>query len=308
MNIRVIDQLEWSTAKGGHVKYKTFLFGGAALLVLAGGLFLYLLAVGKGQGDALATVNGEKITADQFAKAVEKVQEPARTMFKEDPAQFLDIMIIKSLVLQELKAQNFTSEKGTKDEDELIEEFLEKKFADPPAVSEEEVKAFYETHKERMEGKTLEQIAPMIQQVLGQGKLEEEYARYLAGIREKADVKINQEGLQSVSTKPPDFNTKEEFSAALKNGKPLLVDFGSNSCIPCRQLRPILQEISREKAGRMDVLVIDVYRYKDLAQEYKIQVIPTIIIFDAAGKEVFRGQGFMPKEAIMDQLKKVEIG
>jgi thioredoxin-related protein len=44
-----------------------------------------------------------------------------------------------------------------------------------------------------------------------------------------------------------------------------------------------------------------------LANEYRIQVIPTIILFDSSAKEVFRNQGFMPKAAIMEQTRKVGV-
>jgi thioredoxin 1 len=103
------------------------------------------------------------------------------------------------------------------------------------------------------------------------------------------------------------LNTRTRIFKALKSGRPVLVDFGSNSCIPCRQLRPILQEIRKEQAGKVEVLVIDVYKYQDLAAEYRIQVIPTIILFDSNAKEVFRNQGFMPKAAIMEQTRKVGV-
>lgn len=290
------------------MRLKTFLLAGIVLLLMGGGLVLYLFLTGGPAGKALATVNGEEISAAQLASMVENLEEPTKSMFKEDPAQLLDVIIMRTLLLQEIRTQGFKSQKGAKDEDALIEEFIDAKFSKPPAVSQEEIKAFYDTHKERMEGKTLEELSPVIEQVLGQGKLEEQYTSFLEGLREKADIKIFQDRLKAIAVKPPDSNSKEEFMAALKAGRPLLVDFGSNTCIPCRQLRPVLQEIKQEQTGKMEVLVIDVYKYRDLAQQYKVQVIPTIVLFDASGKEVFRGQGFMPKEALMEQIRKVEAG
>ncbi len=110
-----------------------------------------------------------------------------------------------------------------------------------------------------------------------------------------------------IAAKPPDSNTDEDFSKALKSDKPVVVDFGSNSCIPCRQMRPILQEIRKEYLGKAEVLVIDVYKYQGLAREYKIQMIPTLIFFDSNAKEVHRHQGFMSKKALLEQLKKMGI-
>jgi thioredoxin 1 len=102
-------------------------------------------------------------------------------------------------------------------------------------------------------------------------------------------------------------NTGEELTTALQGGRPLLVDFGSNSCTPCRQLRPILQEIKKEQEGKLEVLVIDVNKHQNLSSKYRIQVIPTLVFFDSRGKEMFRQQGFMRKEPLMEQLKKIGV-
>ena len=290
------------------MKHKGYVIGGAVTILAAVAVLLYLLRFANGTGQALATVNGEKITVQQFLQDVVKIQEPDRSMLREDPAKFLDMMIMKALILQEVRREGFQASKEERGEEEVIQEFLQKKFSSPPAVSKEELAAFYETYKDRMEGQTLEQAAPMIEQVIRQGKQEEEYMRFLEEIRTRASVEINQERLKAMRAKAPEStNTGEDFSKALKSGRPVLVDFGSNSCIPCRQLRPILQEIRKEQAGKMEVLVIDVYKYQDLASEYRIQVIPTIILFDSNAKEVFRNQGFMPKAAIMEQTRKVGV-
>jgi thioredoxin 1 len=290
------------------VKHKGYVIGGAVTILAAVAALFYMLRFGNGTGQALATVNGEKITVQQFLQDVVKIQEPDRSMLREDPAKFLDMMIMKALILQEVRREGFQASKEERGEEEVIQEFLQKKFSSPPAVSKEELAAFYETYKDRMEGQTLEQAAPMIEQVIRQGKQEEEYMRFLEEIRTRASVEINQERLKAMRAKAPEStNTGEDFSKALKSGRPVLVDFGSNSCIPCRQLRPILQEIRKEQAGKMEVLVIDVYKYQDLANEFRIQVIPTIILFDSNAKEVFRHQGFMPKAAIMEQTRKVGV-
>lgn len=113
--------------------------------------------------------------------------------------------------------------------------------------------------------------------------------------------------LQKTTAKPPDSNTEEDFSNALKSGKPVLVDFGSNSCIPCRQMRPILHEVRKEYSGKAEVLVVDVYKYQSLAREHKVRMIPTLTFFDSNGKEVHRHQGFMSKKLILEQFKKMGI-
>jgi thioredoxin 1 len=279
----------------------------AGALVLAAVVAFFLFYNKKGDANVLATVNGQAITVDTFLREVDMIEEPTRGMFKEDPAKFLDLMIMKLLVLQE--ATNQDIERGRKgNEEDVIRQFLEKRFSTPPAVSKEEVETFYDDHKDRMGEMLLEQAAPIIEQLLSQEKQEEEYMRFLEEIRSKATIEIDHDRVEAIATRPTDgTDTEEDLSRALKSGRPVLVDFGSNSCIPCRQLRPILQEIKKEKEGKLEVLVIDVYKYQDLSREYRIQVIPTLVFFDASGREVLRRQGFMPKAALLEELVKVGV-
>jgi thioredoxin 1 len=97
-------------------------------------------------------------------------------------------------------------------------------------------------------------------------------------------------------------NSDTEFRDALQSGRPVLVDFGSNSCVPCRQMRPILKEISEEFSGKATVLIIDVNKHSKLASEYRIQLIPTLIFFNSKGQEVFRHTGTGDKDSIVQKL------
>ncbi len=296
------------------MKRKSIIIGVILIVLLAGASLLYLFYPGGTGGQVLATVNGEKITVDHFNQEIAKLKEPTRGIIKEDPAKFLETMIMRTLILQEAKKQGLLparEKEGPEDsassEEAAIKEFLEKKFTSVPAVSRQEVEAFYEMYKDRMEGRPLEQVAPMIEQIIRQGKQQEQLEQFIGDLRKSASVEINQDGLQKIAAKPPDSNTEGDFSKALKSGRPALVDFGSNSCIPCRQMRPILQEVKKEHSGKAEVLVIDVYKYQNLAREYKIRMIPTVTFFDSNGKEVHRHQGFMSKKAIMEQLKKMGV-
>jgi thioredoxin 1 len=105
------------------------------------------------------------------------------------------------------------------------------------------------------------------------------------------------------TTSEPVTNTDQDLKIALISGKPVLVDFGSNKCIPCRQLRPILKEVEKEMAGKAHVLVIDVYNFGKLAREHRVQLIPTLIFFDSSGKELFRRMGVWDKDSIVKKLK-----
>ena len=94
---------------------------------------------------------------------------------------------------------------------------------------------------------------------------------------------------------------------ALSNGKPTLTEFGRGVCVPCKAMKPILEELSVEYKGRLNVVIVEIDDHLDLTRQYEIMVIPTQIFFNSSGKEVFRHIGFYPKEEIIAQLKKVGI-
>jgi thioredoxin 1 len=224
---------------------------------------------------------------------------------------------MKTLLLQEAKKQGVSAPVKTyKDaaanpiplDESIIAELIGKKFPSPPKVTREEVEGFYKMYKNRMEGKPLKEVAPAIEQYIREAKQQQALGEFLEDLRKKANVDINQAQLQKVTVKPPEMNTEDELKQALTSGKPVLVDFGANSCLPCRQLRPVLKEISSEYSEKAKILVIDVYKYQNLAREHKVLMLPTLIFFDSKGKEAFRNVGLMEKEKIVGKLKEIGMG
>ena len=83
-----------------------------------------------------------------------------------------------------------------------------------------------------------------------------------------------------------------------------LVDLGAKTCIPCKMMAPILEELKDEYKGRAEIIFIDVWdkANKDKAQAFKISSIPTQVVFDKQGKEVFRHVGFLAKKTLQGEL------
>lgn len=93
--------------------------------------------------------------------------------------------------------------------------------------------------------------------------------------------------------------TEPPAARAVATSVPRLVDLGADKCIPCKMMAPILAELKSEYAGRMEVEFIDVWKNREKAAEYRVQMIPTQIFYDPAGKELFRRSGFIGKEDIL---------
>lgn len=86
------------------------------------------------------------------------------------------------------------------------------------------------------------------------------------------------------------MEAKKTFNDLINDEKPVLVDFYADWCGPCKMMAPILQEFSRDMAGKVKVIKVDVDRNPSAAMSYQIQGVPTLILFQN-GKAVWRQSG-----------------
>ncbi len=97
--------------------------------------------------------------------------------------------------------------------------------------------------------------------------------------------------------------TTAEFDSVIASSeKPVLVDFWASWCGPCRALAPVIDEISREMGDKLDVYKCNVDEEADLATQFRIVSIPTLILFKN-GKPVHQIVGNMPKPALVAELE-----
>lgn len=88
---------------------------------------------------------------------------------------------------------------------------------------------------------------------------------------------------------------------------PRLVDLGAGKCIPCKQMKPVLDELKRDYADQFETVFIDVWEKRDEGKKYGIRLIPTQIFYDATGKERFRHEGFMAKKDILAKWRELGV-
>ena len=89
----------------------------------------------------------------------------------------------------------------------------------------------------------------------------------------------------------------EEFKNEIKEGI-VFVDFFANWCGPCKMLSPVVEQLS-EEIKDVNFLKVDVDLANEIAVEYGVMSIPTLIMFKG-GKEVAKQIGLMPKDALID--------
>ena len=96
--------------------------------------------------------------------------------------------------------------------------------------------------------------------------------------------------------------TKENFAQeVLHSEKPVLLDFWASWCGPCRMLAPILEELSGQHP-ELKIVKVDVDENRDLALQYGIESIPTLLVFKG-GQMADRSVGLVSPQEILDLVK-----
>lgn len=90
----------------------------------------------------------------------------------------------------------------------------------------------------------------------------------------------------------------------LKSDVPVLVDCAAAWCGPCKKLAPVVAEIAEEFAGKAKVCHLDVDESSDIAGNYGVMSVPTLMYFKG-GNKVDESVGLIPKQKIVDTLKEL---
>lgn len=94
---------------------------------------------------------------------------------------------------------------------------------------------------------------------------------------------------------------KKELEALIQRERLVLVDFWATWCMPCKMLAPVIEQIAEEYAGKSVVVKVDIDEHEDLAIQYGIQSIPTVLLFEN-GRLVEREMGVKPASAFTSML------
>lgn len=95
------------------------------------------------------------------------------------------------------------------------------------------------------------------------------------------------------------YRDDNETTIAETSGLPLLVDLGSESCVPCRMMQPELERLRISMEGALEVVFIDVNYDRSAASRYRIRVIPTQIFYSPEGVELARHEGYIDAEGML---------
>ena len=109
-------------------------------------------------------------------------------------------------------------------------------------------------------------------------------------------IKTRQDG-KATGGEYPLALTQTNLEEIKSYGVPTVIDFGSDSCIPCKQMAPVLETLNAEWQGKAAVQFMDVWKYTDGVQDFPVQLIPTQVFFTAEGKP------FVPSDELAQKIE-----
>lgn len=94
----------------------------------------------------------------------------------------------------------------------------------------------------------------------------------------------------------------KSFQELIEGEKPVLVDFSAEWCGPCKMMAPILKEVAQKTGNKVSIIKVDVDRNPQAAAHYRIQGVPTLILF-RKGQILWRQSGVVPAHQLQQILQ-----
>ncbi len=112
------------------------------------------------------------------------------------------------------------------------------------------------------------------------------------------------EFLSKESFKEKVFDYEKEKDWAFKGDLPCIIDFYADWCGPCKMVAPVLEQLSEEYKGKINIYKIDTEKEQELAAAFQIKSIPSIL-FCPKGEKPQMSMGALPKEQFVEAIENV---
>ncbi len=212
--------------------------------------------------------------------------------------QYAGKQILADIALEENAKNNIQS----KNDNNSISAYLENMLADT-SVNDQEVEKFYEENVSVFNGTPLSAVKEQIKSYVLQEKKLSLVAEYIKNIGLKYDISIAGNWLKEQAL----ISQNNLLDMARSSEKATIAIFSAASCCGPDKMAPIRDALTNKYKDQLNIVYINAKEQQVLSARYGVKSIPTQIIFDDMGKEVFRHSGFYTEEDIINKIDVLEI-
>jgi thioredoxin 1 len=94
----------------------------------------------------------------------------------------------------------------------------------------------------------------------------------------------------------------DQFALSVGQGRPTVIEFGASACASCREMKVVLAALRNAHGTQIGIAEVDLIQQREAIRQYRIQVMPTQIFFDAQGREISRHVGVIDGASILARL------
>ncbi len=105
----------------------------------------------------------------------------------------------------------------------------------------------------------------------------------------------------------PQDTRADDISLLRHTGMVTMVNFGTDNCLPCRMMKPVIKKLKSKFDKKASILFINIEQHRETAFKYGIKTVPVQIFYDQDGREVFRHVGYFDYESSLEQFRKLNV-
>ncbi len=243
-----------------------------------------------------------QITQKDLDTAISKAPAKMRPQLQNNLFFLLENRAADALMVAEAKAWAKRNDRAPETDNALMKAYFDDLTA-KAAVTDDELKMFYYDNKSMMGGATFDQVKEEIRSYLLNEKRQKAVDEHIRTIGNRMIVEVD----KAWTAKQYVLAMNNPVDKARKSGKPTLADFSGEGCQPCAWMKPILAEVKKKYAGKLNVVVVEVDKEQILGARFGAESIPLLLFYDKTGKEFFRHVGFFPKDQIIAKLAEMGV-
>jgi len=245
-----------------------------------------------------------QVSAKELQEEIDKAPEMLKAEMKKNAPFVMEQMVAGKLLLDAARksAAENKVDVSKKSDSDIIQGHFES-VVSAVKVTPAEVKDFYDKNGDLCGGAPFEEMKKELEAYVLQRKKEAAAMTHVRTLGQRMEISVSaawlKEQIPLVRDNPVD---KARFG-----GKPAFVDFGAAGCCGPDKMQPVIEAVGEKFKDKLVVLYVEAKEHQVLADRYAISSIPTQVLFDKDGKEVFRHNGLMSEDEIAEQLKAVGV-